>query len=67
MSKDSGTHERTVLHAQLQIEPTAYLCISSIRPGGERVRSYRFKLTEEQAIDLSEDMTEELDKNRPLI
>ena len=34
---------------------------------GETLRSYRFKLSEEQAIELSEDMSEELAKGKPLI
>lgn len=62
-----GIHERILVEAHVAVERSMYLYIRSHRPTGETLRSYRFKLTEEQAIDLSEDMTEELDKNKPLI
>ena len=63
MPNADGTDEPILVEACLRIEPGVFLYIRSRRqPDGERIRSYRFRLTDEQAINLAEDMDEEIDR-----
>lgn len=63
MPNADGIHERILVEAHMKVEPGIFLYIRSRRlPDGEKIRSYRFKLTNEQAICLSEDIDEELDR-----
>ena len=57
-------HERVLVEACLRVEPGVFLYIRSRRlPDGEKTRSYRFRLTDEQAINLVEDMDQEIDRH----
>ena len=64
MPNTDGIHERILVEACLRVEPEVFLYVRSRRePDGERIRSYRFRLTDEQAINLTEDMGEEIDRH----
>ena len=65
MPNADGIHERMLVEANLRIEPGAFLYVRSIwiKKSGEEVpRTYRFRMSVEQTIELMEDMIEVTDR-----
>ena len=64
MPNNDGIHERMLVEANLRIEPGAFLYIRSIwieKRGEEVPRTYRFRMSVEQTIELMENMIEVVD------
>ena len=59
-----GIHERTMIEATLRVEPGTYLYIRSVwlKKGEEIPRTYRFRMSVEQTIELMEDMIDVIDR-----
>ena len=64
MPNSDGIHERVLVEAHLKVEPAIFLYIRCRRQrDSETIRSYRFRMTDEQAICLTEDIDEVIERH----